>query len=294
MLLSSYKELIKQLPYLEQSFEIKKENWYLDKYRVNEKFNNFFNYNFKDKKMMLSRWDLFEFVKKDPYDAVIAIIMWGYPSGMRGNSFETFLKNIGSIKYKLLPENNINDENLKDFLLNIPGIGLSTLSKFLYFFNNKLEGIDCLIFDRRIITILNKKHFTELYTLSDIKEQNKTTKYFLYLKLMHEQSKVLECKPDQLELFLFMFGGHLKSSAKFEYYTKVQKSLLLLNQFEAELKASILNLISKPSDIIEVGSSIQQVNENVIKNSDDKNAKRIYDVLLTVARAKDQLLQSWY
>jgi hypothetical protein len=293
MLLSSYKELIKQLPYLEQSFEIKKENWKLEKYAFSNRLNTFFETYFIEDILRLSRWELFEFTRRDPFDAAIAIIMWGYPSGMRGDSFQTFLKNIDSIKYRLLPDNNITDGKFKELLLNIPGIGLSSLSKFLYFFNNKLDGLNCLILDRRIIEILNEKHFEELTVLSDIKENNKAAKYFLYLNIIHEQANLLGCKPDQLELFLFMFGRHLKSSVKFEYYTKVQRSLLLLNQFETELQSSILNLIGKASDII-VSDSSSHIDENVIKNCDDKNAKRIYDVLLTVAKAKDQLLQTWY
>ena len=293
MLLFSYKELIKQLPYLEQSFEIKKENWKLEKYVFSERLNAFLDTYFVEDTLRLSRWELFEFTRRDPFDAAIAIIMWGYPSGMRGDSFKIFLKNIDCLKYRLLPDNNITDGKFKDLLLNIPGIGLSTLSKFLYFFNNKLDGLNCLVLDSRIIEILNEKHFKEFTVLGDIKEYNKASKYFLYLNIIHEQANLLECKADQLELFLFMFGRHLKSSVKFEYYTKVQRSLSLLNQFESELQASILNLIGKISDIIAFDST-RQLNESIIKNCDDKNAKRIYDVLVTVAKAKDQLLQTWY
>lgn len=88
-------------------------------------------------------------------------------------------------------------------------MGLSTLTKILYFFRFTIEGKQCLILDSRIIDVINSRFFPELIDLHEITAQNKTKKYLAYL-MMEELSKSYKFKTDQLELFLFLFGNNLK------------------------------------------------------------------------------------
>jgi excisionase family DNA binding protein len=92
------------------------------------------------------------------------------------------------------------------------GIGLSTLSKFLYFFGFTLEGYRCLILDSRIIEVLNAGTFVDLKTGKTISEWNKFDCYIDYLQTMETVSKRNRCSVDQLELFLFQFGRNLKAA----------------------------------------------------------------------------------
>lgn len=90
------------------------------------------------------------------------------------------------------------------------GIGLSTLSKILYFFNITLEGYRCLILDSRIINVLQSGKFIEMVSLQQISDFNKGKYYPNYLKQMAEIARANGYSVDQLELFLFMFGNSLK------------------------------------------------------------------------------------
>jgi len=104
------------------------------------------------------------------------------------------------------------------------GVGLSTLSKFLYFFQFKIEKHPCLIFDSRIIEVINDENgFTELQVLTKtgkitesnkgkITESNKRKKYVAYLQLMEDLSLENKYDADKLELFLFSMGKNLKPS----------------------------------------------------------------------------------
>ena len=65
---------------------------------------------------------------------------------MRGKNFEKFLANIDVIKFAVSFNKALSDEDLA-YLLNVQGIGISTISKFLYFFRCSYNGHKCLILD---------------------------------------------------------------------------------------------------------------------------------------------------
>ena len=75
MTLDSYDNLIKNLPYLDQAFETKKETWL--KYSTADAFSNFYERSFHNDKLKLSRRDLFNVCKQDFNDAIFSIIFWG-------------------------------------------------------------------------------------------------------------------------------------------------------------------------------------------------------------------------
>lgn len=212
MKLSSYIDLIKVLPYKEQSFKTSKETWV--KYCNNEDFKKYYTSMFVQSTVEISRGDLFGMVEKGDFrDTIFSIILWGYPRNMRGNSFEMVLKSIGKLK-ELINGRTCFEEN--DFIeirkqLNKTGIGLSTLSKVLYFFEIQFSGIRSLILDSRIIDVIQYEKFDELKELRDITEFSKDKYYIRYIKTMGELSNKYKCEIDQLELFLFLFGNNLKT-----------------------------------------------------------------------------------
>lgn len=75
-----------------------------------------------------------------------------------------------------------------------------------------MENKQCLILDSRIIEIINEKNtFKELNALGPITGFNKYKKYAPYLRIMEELADQNQCKPDQIELFLFLLGRNLKT-----------------------------------------------------------------------------------
>lgn len=213
MRLSTYKELIRNLPCADQAFTTKRSTWVQRKYK-NEQFNSYCRNVFKRGEVCLSRADVFNSCKEDFFSGVISIIFWGYPRNMRGNTFEKVLGSLqqNRIQHTLLGNKNLTEADYTNICKQLKGygIGLSTLSKLLYFFEYSVDGYRCLILDKRIIEVLNEGTYEELNGLREINERNKNEKYVSYLKMMHEFSEAQSCNADQLEYFLFHFGRNLK------------------------------------------------------------------------------------
>lgn len=185
-----------------------------EKYESNKVFGEFYKTTFRNSSVEISRGDLFKLVAVDFNAAIFSIVLWGYPRNMRGNSFEELLKNIDKLKILIHGKTQFDEEEFLQMkrLLKGTGIGLSTLSKFLYFFNIKFCNTRSLILDSRIISVLQERKFKELHKLSEITEFKKDDYYIKYIKLMADISKKYNYEVDQLELFLFMFGSNLKGS----------------------------------------------------------------------------------
>lgn len=211
MLLSSYRDLICNLPYLDQAFETKRTIWQREYIKCQE-FRNFCEKVFKTNTVTLSRRDLFMTAETDFQQGLFSINLWGYPRNMRGNSFLNILDSIPKIEKLLCANRELNEGEFINLgrKLNGASIGLSTLSKLLYFFKFTVEGRNCLIMDKRIIDVFNSKRFSELSATCEITEFNKTRNYLPYLKEIEEIAKANQYKADQLELFLFLFGKSLK------------------------------------------------------------------------------------
>lgn len=210
MTLDRYTNLIRCLPYLDQAFETKAVTW--EDYNSNTIFSDFYKRTFQKNKIKLSREDLFKACRQNFHDAIFSIIFWGYPRNMRGNSFQTILKSLDKIEAALKIEKDLTEADFAKmlYMLNSTGVGLSTLSKFLYFFEFKIMGHRCLIFDSRIIEVINDENgFTELEILT---KTGKRKKYVAYLQLMEDLSLENKYDADKLELFLFSMGKNLKTT----------------------------------------------------------------------------------
>lgn len=218
MTLDRYSDLIRNLPYLDQAFESKEATW---QKHINhcDKFSSYCRKTFITESIKFSRRDVFNSCQEDFIEGLFTTIIWGYPRNMRGNNFTRVLSSLNKQKIESCFPNQRNLSEKQFFSiankLNNTGVGLSTLSKLLYFFHYTVENHQCLILDSRIIEVLNDVNvFTELRLEEEaerINEFNKLKKYVSYLRIMKEVSNVNNYKPDQLELFLFLMGRNLKA-----------------------------------------------------------------------------------
>jgi hypothetical protein len=211
MRLSDYCNLIKNLPYLQQAFTTKKETW-RTACRQSRDFRQFCDSHFEGETHKLSRHDVFSAAKRDFHSGLYSTILWGYSRNMRGNNLHTILSSVTGIKAALSGNRELSAVDFKVMCESLENkrVGLSTLSKLLYFFKFTLEGNKCLILDSRILTVLNTDIFQEFYELRNISEYNKKNLYSKYLEMVREISGKGNYQEDQLELFLFQFGNNLK------------------------------------------------------------------------------------
>ena len=140
--------------------------------------------------------------------------MWGYPGGGRYGQVQNILQYMDVLTNWLekIKDNNFDSvENALPHdalgnLLEINGLGLSTISKLLYFFNVKIGGCPCQIYDGKVINSLNKNH--QIQELSERDNWRRTyDDYKNYINLLSELSENCEYSPDQIELFLFMINN---------------------------------------------------------------------------------------
>lgn len=204
----NYAKLIKELPINEQSARIKKLVWERIVYKEKEEIEKLIFSN--NTETELSRKQIKN--EKDIKKKLIMILMWGYPTGGRGNNIQNVLSKLEKLvnifsEYK--NKNLVQEDFLKlvSLFKGIEGLGISTWTKFLYFFEISIESKQCEIFDLKIVESLNKKQFVELGTKNWIQDTNN---YLEYINLLDEVSNKINVKPDQVELFLFYFNLYYK------------------------------------------------------------------------------------
>jgi hypothetical protein len=207
MKLNQFSELINVLPFLNQSFDVKRDNWKTEDQK--ELIDNVF----RDKtKITLNRYDLFS-SSWNTREFIIKTLMWGYPTKGRGNNINTLLREENFKKLEITLKDYIEKEITLEKFINdtesISGIGLSTMSKFAYFLKTKINGKSAIIFDQQIIDVIKAQKFDELINLKNINYSNSLKNYFNYLEVMNNLADKLKLQVDQLEYFIFIFGKGL-------------------------------------------------------------------------------------
>ena len=134
------------------------------------------------------------------------VLLWGYPTGMRGNQHKKYLKNLKSIS-KICSSNPKTWEDFYKKLKQIGGLGISTITKLAYFHSFKFNNNPALILDQQIIDVLRTSHWDELKGLSSIGYWNAHQNYVQYLKQIKIVASNLNVKGAQLEFFLFGMGS---------------------------------------------------------------------------------------
>jgi hypothetical protein len=211
MNLTEFQPLIAALPVELQAFRSKRKNW--DRFNGNPVIAPLINELFgESKELILSRSDIRGYANRNTYGLfVMATIVWGYPRGMRGNH----VGNIGERMQYLVEilensANGINDWDKHYSGIDITGLGLSTYTKFIHFLGVRVEGLPSLILDDRLIKVAKRETFEELSTLNGLRSHNAAQRYVSYLQIMNDVAGRIGVTAEQLELFLFTFGGNLK------------------------------------------------------------------------------------
>ncbi len=140
-------------------------------------------------------------------------IFWGYPTGMRGNNHQLIFSNIDVI-YNLLLDlqdagNQINNWENHISQLNIPGLGITTYTKLLYFCNVHINRNKAVILDKNIINCINNNIFEEFNGLVGINYLNAKKLYPNYLEVISNIAHQIDVFSDKIEYFIFLFGNNL-------------------------------------------------------------------------------------
>lgn len=210
MKISEFKNLIKEIPYQNQSFDIKRVNW---KSENQEEFiEKIFN---GENSIVITRGDLFNAVS-DTREFIVKTLMWGYPTKGRGRNIEHLLK---EDNFEILVEildsykvGNITIAQLKKDIKRVEGLGISAMTKFIYFLQVTVDGKISVILDNQIIELINAGRYDELNEEADLKGiryDNAINKYPAYLNVVNEVAEYIDVLPDQVEMFLFTFGRTL-------------------------------------------------------------------------------------
>ncbi len=215
MIIRKYKELISNMPVMDRACYSKRSIWdqFAKQDRKLAEFLEGFRNN--DERIVISRRDLFRLAREKGISAqfIYATIIWGYPGGVRGGYFSQIINNTNAIIRNLqeFPENIAETNWLASYktLNEIPGLGMSTWTKLLYFLRIRIGGVQALILDRKVVGVMQRRVFRDFTMLAKIKP-NSPEPYPSYLRVMYDTAKKLKVAEDKLEMFLFTFGNSLK------------------------------------------------------------------------------------
>ena len=151
----------------------------------------------------LSRKRLLTCAYPSPIQKCTEILMWGYPTGMRGTHHMTYLRNLGTIS--VAAASSAIWPVYYNTLHTIGNIGSSTISKLAYFHGHTFCGHQSLILDQRIIDVMARGNWRPL-TMPGLSYNNVPSRYLEYLALMDRVAKGIGCTPDKIEFALFSMG----------------------------------------------------------------------------------------
>ncbi|MBV6512523.1 MAG: hypothetical protein FMNOHCHN_02030 [Ignavibacteriaceae bacterium] len=213
MRIEEHKNLILNLDVSRKRILTKRNSWkrFED---IDENLRTLNNLIFKEESndLILTRDTVFD--EKNINIKLLLIYYWGFPRGGRKNYFKNYMSIHAKI-IKIFEEKGSNNIDLSKVLfkeLKPTGIGISTLSKLLYFCKFTINNRLCLILDERILSVIKADSFAELSNLS-LKGDTFDT-YKNYVETIHKLADRIEAKPDQIELFLFLFRDFTDSFRK--------------------------------------------------------------------------------
>lgn len=195
-----HNHIIKQTKTTQKPFEVKSVFWLK---------NDVFVKHCGSKPIALNREDIRnDFQSGNTERGIIKTLAWGYPNAMR--RFNPHSDNIALIAQLLKHKNDLNTAELYfafGALMQIEGIGPSTVTKLLFFNGNTFNNTPCLILDERVINSL--KVFDEFEQLRDVLNPGKVRSYIKFLNLIQEVSDSVGIAPEQLEIYLFEQNGKI-------------------------------------------------------------------------------------
>ena len=149
----------------------------------------------------VSRGEIFD--TADETTRLVKLIYWGYPKG---------IYNIPMILYRssdiirILPNYNTKltreeFHHLYQQLDDIKGLGISTISKILYFWGISVGASQCVIVDKNV---LECRHLFDEF--GNIPREMNAENYLQIIKKINRIATDIHARPDQVEYFLFNVG----------------------------------------------------------------------------------------
>lgn len=149
--------------------------------------------------------------------AVILVPLWGYPRGVAGpgnrKPLQQVFANANNIA-KHLQEFNKNKTSTEMVIdsMRYSNVGLSTLSKILYFAGIKCAEGDLLIYDQMVMRALHHHSFDEFGEWPGYSHYSQRKTYSRFVGSAHLAAKQLACDADCIEYALFREGQRLGSN----------------------------------------------------------------------------------
>ena len=135
----------------------------------------------------------------------LGILLWGYPTGARGNLHRGWLANLPQIAAAARSPG-LTWPGYYAQLAAIGGLGISTISKLACFFGHQFGGHPALGLDKRILRVLASGRWVELKALQGLTYLNAPVRYLDYLTTLDTVAGVGGMTAGQLEFFLFALG----------------------------------------------------------------------------------------
>lgn len=206
-----FKGLIQHLPVQQQSFTTGIHRW-REHFNKHGKLASIFG---KNLVVEISRADIFSAVKDGDLEKVLFLtILWGYPIGMRGGYHENIFKNkqavIGYMEEAIERDMIYPWEDYWFAANQVCGLGVSLLSKLLYFCSANIDGVPALIIDKKIIGTIKSNRFKEFENFGYISYNRASLRYAEYIDAVCDIAEKLEVEPAQVEMFLSEYGQHVK------------------------------------------------------------------------------------
>ena len=153
----------------------------------------------------ISRADVF--AETDTRRRIIKSLIWGFPNGFRGqrNLSRIFARiiNVTEILGALQPRyTRCQMCNLFKELTAIPGLGFSTVTKLLYFFNVRVGNYTAVIVDSNVLKVI-----PNISEMKNCPVDPSPESYYQQAGYINRISEHLGLdSPDKLEYFLFNYG----------------------------------------------------------------------------------------
>lgn len=197
---SPFPSLIQQLPVLQHSESIGAEFWrpkFTEKGQA-DLWKAIFG---SESTIRLSRERLLDYRYSNEIQKCAEILLWGYPKNL--NQVVTNVLGALADVARLAPKPAPWPEYFHQ-LRNLGGLGISTITKFAYFYSHKFEDKRALILDMQIVAKSARWDETVVPGLS---WANGDKNYLTYLHTMHGVAAQMACAADQIEFFIFTFGN---------------------------------------------------------------------------------------
>lgn len=156
----------------------------------------------------VSREQLLGMSNKRAKTKCLAILMWGYPSGGRGKNIQKALTSLHSLA-KAASQPQPTWDSYYQSVNQIAGVGISTITKFAYFFRHRFSGHRAVILDSQIAKTLEGQQWINAPDPVG-KRSEWPNNYLTYLEQIDDVAQSLRVKPDQIELFLYLIGPHFR------------------------------------------------------------------------------------